>query len=181
MRTLVAAAVLFSSTLCIGQNMLKILPAPLEAGSTRTRGDLHFFCTADYDRRQCAKDSEALRKALVRLPTERLGEWTFVIAASAHWEEMLRRLGGHAGTPAFSLLDVRATVMEEALFSGSLERQMQVRKSFGETGEGLLNLAITHEMGHAVCGDANERSAEEFGRELRERKEAACAVVKAKK
>ena len=38
----------------------------------------------------------------------------------------------------------------------------------------LLDLAVTHELGHAICHDQDERRADDYGRGLREKKPVAC-------
>jgi len=41
-------------------------------------------------------------------------------------------------------------------------------------GDALLDLAVTHELGHAICQDQDERRADDYGRGLREKKPVAC-------
>jgi len=41
---------------------------------------------------------------------------------------------------------------------------------------GLLDLAIRHELGHALCNDANERNADRMARLLEQRKPVSCEV-----
>jgi hypothetical protein len=45
---------------------------------------------------------------------------------------------------------------------------------FGVIGNALLDLAVTHELGHAICHDQDERRADDYGRDLREKKPVAC-------
>ena len=45
---------------------------------------------------------------------------------------------------------------------------------FGVIGDALLDLAVTHELGHAICHDQDERRADDYGRGLREKKPVAC-------
>lgn len=40
----------------------------------------------------------------------------------------------------------------------------------------FLDLAVTHELGHAMCGESDEIKAERFGRELRQGKMAVCSA-----
>jgi len=46
---------------------------------------------------------------------------------------------------------------------------------FGLLGNALLDLAVTHELGHAICHDQDERRADDYGRELRQKKTVDCA------
>jgi len=41
-------------------------------------------------------------------------------------------------------------------------------------GPALVDLAITHEMGHGICQEKNERRADDCGKELREGKTPSC-------
>ena len=45
---------------------------------------------------------------------------------------------------------------------------------FGVIGDALLDLAVTHELGHAICQDQDERRADDYGRGLREKKPVNC-------
>jgi Zn-dependent peptidase ImmA (M78 family) len=38
----------------------------------------------------------------------------------------------------------------------------------------LLDLAVTHELGHAICQDRDQRRADDYGRELRQTKTVDC-------
>jgi hypothetical protein len=42
-------------------------------------------------------------------------------------------------------------------------------------GAALVDLAITHEMGHAICQEKREREADDYGRELRDGKIPDCS------
>jgi hypothetical protein len=59
-------------------------------------------------------------------------------------------------------------VMESSLFSATATRSAEFLHVFGVTGEALLKLAISHELGHSVCHDQDERKADDYGRALRE-------------
>ena len=58
--------------------------------------------------------------------------------------------------------------MESSLFSATATRSAEFLHVFGVTGEALLKLAVSHELGHSVCHDQNERKADDYGRALRE-------------
>jgi hypothetical protein len=42
---------------------------------------------------------------------------------------------------------------------------------------GLLDLAIRHELGHALCNDANERNADRVANLLEQRKTISCQTT----
>ena len=58
--------------------------------------------------------------------------------------------------------------MESSLFSATATRSAEFLHVFGVTGEALLKLAVSHELGHSVCHDQDERKADDYGRALRE-------------
>ncbi len=144
-----------------------------EPGLPRT---VNFSCTADYNAVQCVHDVKTLQHELARYPLDGLGRWSFVLAPSDHWAELVAKLKGNPVSPAFSVLDQGTTVFEQALFSAAPARSWELMQVFGALGAPLLRLAITHELGHAMCAEMDERRADEFGRELRSREAASCAT-----
>ena len=71
------------------------------------------------------------------------------------------------------VIDRRTTVFESALFSSSAVEKAELIRKFGFAGD-LLDLAVTHELGHAICKDRDERRADDFGRDLRSGHTATC-------
>lgn len=136
---------------------------------------LHFFCSQGYDRQECLRDVTALRKALAPYPLQLLGEWSFYLVLAPDWKPLARNHGGPAVSPAFSLLLGRATVMDRSLFSPSAERVIELQKWSGMPfGPTFVDFALTHELGHGICQEKNERLANEYGKELREGKIPHC-------
>jgi hypothetical protein len=135
---------------------------------------ISFFCNQAYDRNDCKSDVLTLRRALARYPVDRLGQWQFVLVRSDEWRDLLRALHGDPVSPAFTVLERRTTVLEQALFSASASRNAELLERFRTMGEGLLQLAISHELGHGICGELDEVRADEYGRELRNGKTVAC-------
>lgn len=129
---------------------------------------IRFFCSQNYDKAECMKDATALRKALAPYPTRLLGDWSFYLVTAGDWKELVRRQGGDPVSPAFSVLEQRATLLDGGLFDGSAARNKELLERFDMIGPALVNLAITHEMGHAICQERNERRADDYGKELRE-------------
>lgn len=136
---------------------------------------IHFFCSQGYDPEECLRDTTALRKALAPYPLQLLGEWSFYLVLTPNWKSLALSHGGPAVSPAFSLLLGRATVMDRSLFSGSADRNVELEKWSGmPVGPAFVDFAITHELGHAICQEKNERLANEYGKELRQGKIPRC-------
>jgi hypothetical protein len=139
---------------------------------------IHFFCSEGYDKDECLHDVAALRKALAPYPLRLLGEWSFYLVLAPAWKPLAQRHGGPAVSPAFSLLLGRATVMDRSLFTGSADRNIELEKWSGiPVGPALVDVAVTHELGHAICQEKNERLANEYGKEMREGKLPSCKQI----
>jgi len=135
---------------------------------------IQFFCTNDYDSPACLKDSVALRHALAPYPVERLGTWSFLLVPADDWRTLVLGLHGNPVSPAFSIIDQHMTVLESSLFTATPIRDKSLLRTFGVIGGDLLDLAVTHELGHAICQDRDQRRADEYGRELRHTKMVNC-------
>jgi hypothetical protein len=148
----------------------------LEFGATDSvPATIRFFCSQGYDREECLRDTTALRKALAPYPLQLLGEWSFYLVLAPDWKPLALSHGGPAVSPAFSLLLGRATVMDRSLFSGAADRNVELEKWSGmPVGPTFVDFAITHELGHAICQEKNERLANEYGKELRQGKIPRC-------
>jgi hypothetical protein len=173
MKSNLLIAILFAA--CTAQpQTLRVVPVHLDA-AVPIPSEIHFFCAQDYDRQACLKDSVALRQALAPYPLERLGVWSFVLVPADDWKPLVRGLRGHSVSPAFSILEQRMTVLESSLFSADAIRSKEFLERFGALGTALLDLAVTHELGHAICQDEDERHADDYGRGLRTRRPVSCA------
>jgi hypothetical protein len=136
---------------------------------------MHFFCSQGYDQQECVRDVTALRNALAPYPLQLLGEWSFYLVLAPDWKPLARGHGGPAASPAFTLLLGHATVIDRSLFSGSADRNIELEKWSGmPVGRAFVDLAVTHELGHGICQEKNERLANEYGMELREGKIPHC-------
>jgi len=51
------------------------------------------------------------------------------------------------------MLDQRVTLQDSSLFTGTAGRNKELLQRFAMIGPDLVNLAITHEMGHALCSE----------------------------
>jgi len=92
------------------------------------------------------------------------------------WRALLRGLRANPVSPAFSIIDQRITVLESSLFIATPIRNKSLLPTFGVIGSALLDLAVTHELGHAICHDKDERRADDYGRGLRGKKPVNCST-----
>jgi hypothetical protein len=162
---------------CAAQTQtLKLVTVRFPANGS-TPNAVQFLCSQKYDKTECVKDATALRQALATYPTELLGAWSFVLVPADDWKALLRGQGGDPVSPAFSMLDQRVTLLDGSLFVGSATRNKELLQHFAKVGPALVDLAITHEMGHAICQEKNERRADDYGRELREGKTPDCSLT----
>jgi hypothetical protein len=120
----------------------------------------HFFCNTGYVQVACLQQIATLRTVVAKGPTETLGEWTWVLVRSQDWKPLMKMVGLHEDSPAFTCLEKRTTFVEEALVakvSGGRSGELISTWHLGMTE--LLNLAVRHEMGHALCSTLDEDKA----------------------
>ena len=161
------------SAACAAQTQtLRVVPVHLDA--TVSIPTIQFFCTQDYDRQACVNDALALRHTLSAYRLDQLAAWSFVLAPSEDWKNLVHSLGGPPGSPAFSILDERVTVLDQSLFGGSEARNAELLHRFEVIGPSLLDLVVTHELGHGICQERDERRADDYGRELHRKKTVDC-------
>ncbi|MGI8771832.1 MAG: hypothetical protein ACR2JE_10375 [Acidobacteriaceae bacterium] len=127
----------------------------------------HFVCNNGYTAALCRTQMDVLREVLGRYPAGDLGEWTWVLVRSEDWKPIKRRLRLDPDSPAFSFLERRETFIEEALVAPVPGRSAELITQWSSSIDDLLTLAITHELGHALCNEADEHKADAYGRLLR--------------
>ena len=125
-----------------------------------------FHCHAGYSLMQCQKDVLELKKVLAHYPLEGLGHWTWVLVRSQDWKPISRTLRLNPESPAFTALEPRETFLEEALFVHDPRRTAELMEVWQQSMPKLLELAVTHELGHAFCAEPNEAAADQFGEQL---------------
>jgi hypothetical protein len=172
-------AVLFAAMTAQTQN-LKIVAVHFGANGS-TPSNIQFLCSQKYDRAECVKDATALRQAMSPYPMQLLGTWSFVLVPADDWKALVRGQGGDPVSPAFSMLDQRVTLLDESLRVASATRNKELLQRFNLMGPALIDLALTHELGHAICQEKNERKADDYGRELREGKVPDCSRTPGRK
>jgi hypothetical protein len=140
-----------------------------------------FHCHTGYSLAQCQKDILELKKVLAHYPIEGLGHWTWVLVRSQDWKAISQMLRLNPESPAFTALDPRETFLEEALFVHDPLRTAELMEEWQRSMPKLLELAVTHELGHAFCDEPNEAAADHFGEELRNSRLTRCRVSKESK
>jgi hypothetical protein len=166
-KIVIVATLLCLSTLNAQITSIKVTDVPRNNLSSTLAGQVTISCTTDYSPTQCLASANALAKVLQRYPTTRLGDWNFVLASSEHWQQIIKSLGGDPESPAFSELVARVTVLEDTLFETTDLRKANLAKRYGQPLSGLLDYAVAHEIGHAICHERSEKLADEYGHSLR--------------
>ena len=162
------------SAACAAQTQtLRVVPLHLDATVSIPK-TIQFFCTQDYDRQACVNDALSLRHTLLPYRLDQLAAWSFVLAPSEDWKNLVHSVGGPPASPAFSILDERVTVLDQSLFGGSEARNAELLHRFEVIGPSLLDLVVTHELGHGICQERDERRADDYGRELHQKKAVDC-------
>jgi hypothetical protein len=156
--------VLAFSALATAQEPKNLGPLPIQ----------RFVCNTGYKFPECQQQLGVLRSRLAPYPSQRLGEWTWVLVKSQDWKTIVQRLGGNSDSPAFTILERRETFLEEALFAPVGSRQSELLRIWSIPLDRFLDVAVTHELGHGICEDLDEARADAFGRLLREGKKPDC-------
>jgi hypothetical protein len=160
----------------VGQTV-SFTSSPATARVTALSGQ-EFHCHTGYPLAQCNKDILQLKSVLTRYPLEMLGPWTWVLVRSQDWKPISRTLRLNPDSPAFTSFDTRATFLEEALLFHNPERTSELMTKWQRSMPALLELAVSHELGHAICEEPNEAVAERFGEDLRKGLTPQCRVSK---
>jgi len=140
-----------------------------------------FHCHTGYPLAQCQQDILQLKHTLARYPIEGLGHWTWVLVRSQDWTRISRTLRLNPISPAFSALEPRETFLEEALFNHDPERTAELMHEWLSSMPKLLELAVSHELGHAFCAEPSETAADRFAGNLRNGLAPPCRVTKQKR
>jgi len=131
-----------------------------------------FVCNTGYRQKQCDEEMVVLRKALANYPVAQLGNWTWVLVRSEDWKAL--KLGLDPDSPAFTCYTKRETFFEEALVTQVPVRGRELVLKWHMGTRDLLDLAIRHELGHALCNDTNERNADRVAKLLEKGKPVSC-------
>jgi len=129
-----------------------------------------YECSASFTLEQCKQGMSILKKVLARYPASDLRQWRWVLVRSEDWSHILLAHGLRPGVPALTVLDRQTTLFDEALVMGSAGRTSELMDIWHLGREALLDLAVRHELGHALCNDSSERSADRIARLLKKKK-----------
>jgi hypothetical protein len=133
-----------------------------------------FSCTMEYPSVKCVRDLQRLLLLLEKYNASSLGEWQWVVVSRSEWKPFCISLGVDFTPPAMTSFLDRQTFLDEALFHLDLTRANEFLHKFGVPWNELLPLALTHELGHAVCRDTAEARAEFFAGKLRQHRPGRC-------
>jgi len=163
----VALTVLAMPALRAQTGRLSIVPVQMRTNSDFPKA-IQFFCAKNYEGERCKQDALTLQKELARYPVERLGPWVFVLVPSGDWKELVDGKVSDPESPAITMLENRTTIFEEALFSSSGRRSLELVRRLNVPLDAMLQLAVSHELGHALCHEKNEHRASANGYSLRQ-------------
>jgi hypothetical protein len=166
-KIVIVATLLCLSNLNAQTTSIKVTDVQRNDLSFALAGQVTISCTTDYNPTRCLASANSLAKVLQRYPTTRLGDWKFVLASSEHWQQIVKSLGGNPESPAFTELVARVTVLEDALFETADSRKANLAQRYGQPLSGLLDYALSHEIGHAICHERSEKLANAYGLALR--------------
>jgi hypothetical protein len=137
----------------------------------------HVACDVGYTPRECQVAMTVLRRTLERYHVEALGEWTWVLVRTKDWKQLLLERRFNTNHPAFSYLPKRETFLDGALVVRSSIRGVELSAIWHMAIEDLLDLAIRHELAHALCNDPDETKAERAAIALKNGTPLSCRVI----
>jgi hypothetical protein len=157
--------------LTLSNPQLWALAAPVQEQQQNTQ---HLSCSVGYAGEECVEHLARLRTVLIQFSTSRLGHWNWILVSSEEWMPLLRRLRLDNRSIAFSSLEQRTIVLQEALFQSRGEAAVRLARNLKVPVDQLLPMAVSHELGHILCRDADEAAANRVGEQLRNGKTAEC-------
>jgi hypothetical protein len=119
----------------------------------------HFICHTGFTAEQCQLRMTILRKVLDRYHSDRLGQWDWVLVRTNDWRALLSGRGFDTASPAFTYLPRNETFFDEALTIRDSVRGVELTKLWRMSVEDLLDKAVRHELGHALCRETDELKA----------------------
>jgi hypothetical protein len=147
------------------------------ASGQKQASQQHFACDVGYTPRECQVAITVLRKTLERYPVEALGKWTWVLVRTEDWKQLLSARRFDSNHPAFSYLPKRETFLDGALVVKTSIRGVELSAIWHMSIEDLFDLAIRHELAHALCNDPDETKAERAAIALKNGTPLSCRVI----
>jgi hypothetical protein len=126
-----------------------------------------FFCYPGIDHNECLQNIARLQAELLRYSAHLPRHWSWVIVGSEDWQSLVLKLHLDPRSPAFTAVQARKSFLEGALFSPKPARADELVKNFGVLGDQLLTIAVSHELGHALCNGEDEKIAKRVSDQLR--------------
>jgi hypothetical protein len=132
-----------------------------------------FLCDSRVAVSECKSEVEILKTHMQAYPVGQLGAWTWVLVRSDGWKD----LGLDSASPAYTAIEDRLTLIDESMLAEkNALRTEELMRKFELPLPQLVDLAVTHEMGHALCGFREEGKADAVGRRLREGRLPYCSI-----
>jgi hypothetical protein len=173
--------ILLTGILMVIPFVFSVYPLAAQTNSTasaqKQASQQHFACHVGYTPRECQVAMTVLRKTLERYHVEALGEWTWVLVRTEDWKQLLSERRFDPNHPAFSYLPKRETFLDGALVVRSSIRGVELSAIWHMAIEDLFDLAIRHELAHALCNDPDETKAERAAIALKNGTPLSCRVI----
>jgi hypothetical protein len=115
-----------------------------------------FVCHTGYTPKECEVAAAALRRALAFYPASVPVDWTWVLVRTEDWKRLLLDRGFNPDNPAFTILPKRETFLDGALLTKVSTRGVQLSLAWHMPIHELLDLAVRHELVHALCSERDE-------------------------
>jgi hypothetical protein len=135
-----------------------------------------FFCNTGYELPACLHEIAVLQKVIGKYPTNTLTGWSWILVKPEDWKLVMAMLGLPADSPAFTCLELRETFIEEALITDTGTRTGILITEYHMDARHLLEFAVVHELGHALCNNINEKKANNVAKMLQARKTFSCVA-----
>ena len=126
-----------------------------------------FFCYTGLDHNKCLQHIAKLQAQLARYSADLPRYWSWVIVGSEDWQALVLKLHLDGRSPAFTAINARETFLEGALFVREPARTDELVKNLGAPVDQLLTIAVSHELGHAICHEGGEAIANRVSAQLR--------------
>jgi len=164
-------ATIVSAVLLASHAQAASKPTPLATLSVRGPFKLNIhaqlYCDSSYSVPECSKQIQTLNRALEVYPLALLPNWKWVLVRAERWKPLARSLHLEPDSPAVTLLDDYTILLEESLIAPRADRAAELMDSYKIALDQLLDVAISHELGHAICHEENEFKADTIGRDIR--------------
>ena len=126
------------------------------ASAQKQAAKQHFACNIGYTPHGCQVAIAVLRDTLAQYPVHAVGEWTWVLVRPEDWKQLSSNGGFDSNNPAFTYLPKRETFFDGSLVVKKSTRGMELSVAWHMPIEELLDLAVRHELAHALCNERDE-------------------------